>query len=284
MSLNSPIKDWHGKTVWLLGASTGIGRATASALHAQGARVVVSARNATALNEFVVQHPGAVALPLDASDATAVRAACASVVASGGLDHAVYCAGHYHDMSALAFDLDDMVKHNQVNYVGALYMLDAVLPHFLGRAAKAASAAKTAKSARALPAVNASSAAAPSAGHISLVGSVAGYRGLPKSLAYGPTKAALINLAETLYMDLHDKGIGVSIINPGFVKTPLTAQNDFKMPALISPEEAATEILAGWASGEFEIHFPKRFTRWMKAMQALPYGLFFSAIRRFVTV
>jgi NAD(P)-dependent dehydrogenase (short-subunit alcohol dehydrogenase family) len=267
MSLNTPIKDWHGKTVWLLGASTGIGRATASALHSKGARVVVSARNATALNEFVVQHPGSVAMPLDASDAPAVRAACAAIVASGGLDHAMYCAGHYHDMSALAFDLEDMVKHNQINYVGALYMLDAVLPHFLGRAAKSAQAAK-----------------AGSAGHISLVGSVAGYRGLPKSLAYGPTKAALINLAETLYLDLHDKGIGVSLINPGFVKTPLTAQNDFKMPALISPEEAATEILAGWANGEFEIHFPKRFTRAMKTMQAMPYGLFFSAIRRFVTV
>ena len=216
----------------------------------------MSARNANALNEFVMQHPGALAMPLDAGDALAVRAACATVVASGGLDHAVYCAGHYHDMSALAFDLPDMIKHNQVNYVGALYMLDAVLPHFL----------------------------ASSAGHITLVGSVAGYRGLPKSLAYGPTKAALINLAETLYLDLHDRGIGVSVINPGFVKTPLTAHNDFKMPALISPEEAAREILAGWASGEFEIHFPKRFTLWMKAMQALPYRLFFSAIRRFVTV
>ncbi len=284
MSLNSPIKDWHGKTVWLLGASSGIGRATASALHAKGARVIVSARNASALNEFVAQHLGAIAMPLDASDASAVRAACAAIVGSGGLDHAVYCAGHYHDMSALAFDLDDMVKHNQINYVGALYMLDAVLPHFLG---KAGQGAKTAKSA--VPGTSAKAFAPPSnsaaiAGHISLVGSVAGYRGLPKSLAYGPTKAALINLAETLYLDLHDKGIGVSIINPGFVKTPLTAQNDFKMPALISPEEAATAILEGWANGEFEIHFPKRFTRWMKAMQALPYGLFFSAIRRFVTV
>ena len=76
----------------------------------------------------------------------------------------------------------------------------------------------------------------------------------------------------------------MSLINPGFVKTPLTAQNNFKMPALISPEEAATAILEGWANGEFEIHFPKRFTLWMKAMQALPYGLFFSAIRRFVRV
>ena len=260
MSLNTPIKDWQGKTVWLLGASSGIGRATASALHAQGARVVVSARNASALDDFVAQHSGAVAMPLDASDAAAVRAACTAIVASGGLDHAVYCAGHYQDMSALAFDLDGMLLHNQINYVGALYLLDAVLPHFLRNADGSG------------------------AGHISLVGSVAGYRGLPKSLAYGPTKAALINLAETLYLDLHGKGIGVSLINPGFVKTPLTAQNDFKMPALISPEEAATAILQGWAHGEFEIHFPKRFTLWMKAMQALPYGLFFSAIRRFVKV
>ena len=284
MSLNSPINDWHGKTVWLLGASSGIGRATASALHARGARVVVSARNASALNEFVAQHLGAIAIPLDASDPAAVRAACAAIVGSGGLDHAMYCAGHYHDMSALAFDLDDMVRHNQVNYVGALYMLDAVLPHFLGKAAQPAKAAKAA-----VPGVAAKAFAPPgngaaSAGHITLVGSVAGYRGLPRSLAYGPTKAALINLAETLYLDLHDKGIGVSLINPGFVKTPLTAQNDFKMPALISPDEAATAILQGWANGEFEIHFPKRFTLWMKAMQALPYGLFFSAIRRFVTV
>ena len=284
MSLNSPIKDWHGKTVWLLGASSGIGRATASALHAKGARVVVSARNASALNEFVAQHLGAIAMPLDASDPAAVRAACAAIVGSGGLDHAMYCAGHYHDMSALAFDLDDMVKHNQINYVGALYMLDAVLPHFLAQAVPPARAAKAAASGVSAKAFAAPGTGGASAGHITLVGSVAGYRGLPKSLAYGPTKAALINLAETLYLDLHDKGIGVSLINPGFVKTPLTAQNDFKMPALISPEEAATAILAGWANGEFEIHFPKRFTRWMKAMQALPYGLFFSAIRRFVTV
>ena len=295
MALNSPITHWRGRTVWLLGASTGIGRATASALHAQGARVVVSARNAGALNEFVAQHPGALAMPLDASDAAAVRATSAAIVASGGLHHAVYCAGHYHDMSALAFDLADMVRHNQVNYVGALHMLDAVLPHFLAQAAELEKAGNSLKARQALPpakgpanalahALAASHPGAASAGHISLVGSVAGYRGLPRSLAYGPTKAALINLAETLYQDLHGKGIGVSLINPGFVKTPLTAQNDFKMPALISPEEAATAILQGWADGEFEIHFPKRFTLWMKAIQALPYRLFFSAIRRFVMV
>jgi NAD(P)-dependent dehydrogenase (short-subunit alcohol dehydrogenase family) len=264
MALNIPLTQWHGKTVWLIGASTGIGRATASALHAQGARVVVSARNVAALEAFAAQHPGAIAMPLDVSDVLAVKAASAAVVASGGLDHAVYCAGHYQDMGAGTFDLAEMVRHNQINYVGALHMLDAVLPHFLAREGEEERAR----------------AGASSAGHISLVGSVAGYRGLPKSLAYGPTKAALINLAETLYLDLHGKGIGVSLINPGFVETPLTAQNDFKMPALISPDEAAQAILRGWAKGEFEIHFPKRFTLWMKALQMLPYGIFFPAIRR----
>ncbi len=265
MPLNTPITDWHGKTVWIVGASTGIGRATASALHAQGARVVVSARNTAALDAFVDQHPGAVAKPLDASDAASVKSTSMAILASGALDHAMYCAGHYHDMSADTFDLSDMVRHTQINYLGALNMLDSVLPYFLAKASVRAGDSPH------------------HVGHISLVGSVAGYRGLPKSLAYGPTKAALINLAETLYLDLCEKGIGVSLINPGFVETPLTAQNDFDMPALISPEEAARQILQGWARGEFEIHFPKRFTVWMKVLQLLPYRLFFPAVRRFTS-
>ncbi len=273
MSLNPQIKDWRGKTVWLLGASTGIGRATATALHGLGAQVVVSARSATKLNAFVTEHPGTIAMPLDATDAASVRAAGAAIVAEVGLDVAVYCAGHYHDMSATQFDLADMLHHNQINYMGALHMLDAVLPHLLAQARTAQGQASKGEGGR-----------SNHIGHISLMGSVAGYRGLPKSLAYGPTKAALINLTETLYLDLHGLGIGVSLINPGFVETPLTAQNDFAMPALISPEVAAQEILKGWARGEFEIHFPKRFTRWMKALQQLPYGAFFPAIRRFVKV
>lgn len=279
MPLNPQIKDWRGKTVWLLGASTGIGRATASALHGRGAQVVVSARSATKLNAFVTEHPGAIAMPLDATDAASVRAAGAAIVARVGLDVAVYCAGHYRDMSATQFDLTDMVRHNQINYMGALHMLDAVLPHFLAQARTAQGQASVGEAGKSGDTGHASHIS-----HISLMGSVAGYRGLPKSLAYGPTKAALINLTETLYLDLHGLGIGVSLINPGFVETPLTAQNDFAMPALISPEVAAQEILKGWASGEFEIHFPKRFTRWMKVLQQLPYGVFFPAIRRFVKV
>ncbi|MFN3568683.1 MAG: SDR family NAD(P)-dependent oxidoreductase [Polaromonas sp.] len=253
MSQNPQLNDWHGKTVWLVGASSGIGEATAHALHERGARVVVSARNSAALDAFARSHAGAIALPLDVTDPAAVRAAAQSVLAGGPLDLVMYCAGYYKAMRATGFDLADMLRHQQVNYVGALYLLDAVLPALLQRRG----------------------------GHISLTGSVAGYRGLPNSLAYGPTKAALINLAETLYLDLQGSGIGVSIVNPGFVETPLTAQNSFDMPALLTPAQAASEILAGWARGEFEIHFPKRFTRWMKTLRLLPHALYFPAIRKF---
>ena len=118
-------------------------------------------------------------------------------------------------------------------------------------------------------------------GQIGFVASVAGYRGLPKSLIYGPTKAALINFAEALYLDLEPKGIGVRVINPGFVATPLTARNDFAMPALLTPEEAAQQTIAGFASGAFEIHYPKRFTLVLKVLAHLPYRVYFPLIRRF---
>jgi len=107
-------------------------------------------------------------------------------------------------------------------------------------------------------------------GGICLVASVAGYTGLPEALAYGPSKAALINLAQILYTDLAPRGIGVYLVNPGFVETRLTQQNNFAMPALISPAEAAREIILGIAKGRFEIHFPKRFTWWMKWLSRLP--------------
>ncbi len=255
MPLNPPLRDWHGKRVWLVGASTGIGRATASALHAQGAQVVVSARKVAELDAFVAAHPGAVAVPLDATDRHSVRAAATEAAHGGGLDCVVYCAGHYAPQQASALDLDELLRHNAVNYLGALHVLDAVVPLLLAQPAQRR-------------------------GHISLVGSVAGYRGLPNSLAYGPTKAALIHLAETLYIDLHAKGVGVSLISPGFVETPLTAQNRFKMPALITPQEAARQMLRGWARGAFEIHFPRRFTLVMKLLQLLPYRAYFATLRR----
>ncbi len=253
MGLNPKIDNWRGKRVWLLGASTGIGRAVAVALHARGAQVCVSARNQLALDGLAAQCPGIATIALDAVDADAVRSAAKALLAQGGLDLVMYCAGYYSAQRATDFQLDEMNKHWQVNYVGALHMLDAVLPAMRGAGR----------------------------GHVSLVSSVAGFRGLPKSLAYGPTKAALINLAEGLYIDLHGLGMGVSVVNPGFVETPLTAQNGFKMPALISPETAADEIIAGWEKGEFDIHFPKRFTRWMKILRVLPYSAYFKATKQF---
>ena len=252
MSLNPPIRDWRGQRVWLVGASTGIGRALAEHLHALGAQVIVSARQQAALQDFVQQHPGSLALPLDVTDAAAVRAAAEAALVAGPFDLVCYCAGYYKPMRATELDLPELLRHHEVNTVGALYLLDAVLPSLLARGR----------------------------GHLSLVSSVAGYRGLPQSLAYGPTKAALINLAETLYLDLQPKGLGVSVINPGFVETPLTAQNEFHMPALISPAQAAQAIVQGWSRGEFEIHFPKRFTRVLRLLRLLPYRLYFAAVRR----
>jgi NAD(P)-dependent dehydrogenase (short-subunit alcohol dehydrogenase family) len=146
-----------------------------------------------------------------------------------------------------------MLRHQEVNYNGLLRVLGEALPLFLQQGF----------------------------GHLSLVSSVAGWRGLPNGLAYGPTKAAMTNLAETLYMDLQDKGIGVSLVNPGFVATPLTAQNNFPMPALLTPEQAAEAMRQGWAQGLFDIHFPKRFTLWLKLMRLLPYRVYFYLIRRF---
>ena len=255
--LNQPIQNWQGRRVWLVGASSGIGLACAKALNAAGANVIVSAREVGALTEWA-ETCNKEGLPvelmaLDVTDALQVKYVARQVATGGPLDFVLYCAGHYRAQRATEFDLKDMLRHQDVNYNGMLRVLDAVLPMFLQQGC----------------------------GHISLVSSVAGWRGLPNGLAYGPTKAAMTHLAETLYMDLQDKGIGVSVINPGFVATPLTAQNNFQMPALISPEEAAKAMLAGWSEGLFDIHFPKRFTAWLKLLRLLPYRIYFALVRRF---
>ena len=250
--LNTPITDWHGRSVWLIGASSGIGLATAKALHAAGAKVVVSARKADLLQQFVDAHPGAQAVVLDVSDAVAITQAAKYVRTQQGLDVVMYCAGYYVPVRASDYSLSEMLRHLDINYTGALRVLDAVLPELLPQ----------------------------QRGHISFISSVAGFRGLPQSLAYGPTKAALINLAEALYYDVSPHGIGVSVINPGFVETPLVAGNDFPMPALISATKAAQEILKGWRKGEFQIHFPKRFTRMLLLLRMLPYRWYFALVRR----
>jgi NADP-dependent 3-hydroxy acid dehydrogenase YdfG len=250
--LNPPVTDWRGQTVWLIGASSGIGEATAAALHAAGARVVVSARRGDALRGFTQKYTGSVAIPLDVTDAAGVKEAAAQVLALGPLDCVVYCSGIYTPTRAFALDAADALRHMDVNYNGALRVLAGVLPAML----------------------------AQGHGHISLVSSVAGYRGLTNGLVYGPTKAALTHLAEGLYLDLHPKGLGVSVISPGFVETPATAVNDFSMPALISATQAAQHMLAGWAAGDFEIHFPKRFTLFMQLLRVLPDRWYFALVKR----
>jgi NAD(P)-dependent dehydrogenase (short-subunit alcohol dehydrogenase family) len=251
--LNAPVRNWQGRSVWLIGASTGIGKACAQALMAQGARVAVSARQAPLLQDLCAGHPNAYSVPCDVTDPVSVRQAAEQVQAQQGLDWVVYCVGHYKPVRPLQnFDLPELMRHQVVNYHGALHAIDAVLPTLV----------------------------AQRGGHISLLASVAGYRGLPMSLGYGPTKAAMQHLAEILFMELRSAGIGVSVVNPGFVATPLTAQNRFHMPALMQPEQAAREILTGWEKGEFEIHFPRRFSRLLKFLRWLPDRLYFSLVWR----
>ena len=250
MAANPRITDWRGKRVWLVGASAGIGAAMARELAGRGARLALSARSADKLAALGIA--GALLLSCDATDAAALRAARDTLVATfGGVDLVIYLAGDYVPMRVEDFDLATAERVLAVNFNGALRLAAAVLGDL------------------------------PAGGGIAFVASVAGYRGLPKALCYGPGKAALIHFAEVLHLDLAPKGIGVWAINPGFVATRLTAQNDFAMPALMTPEAAATAAVDGLAAGKFEIHFPKRFTLVLKALSLLPYGLYFPAIRRF---
>lgn len=254
MSLNQPIRDWRGKRVWVIGASSGIGAALASALLVQGARVALSARNAPGLAQ-IAAAPGATALvlPLDVTDADAVAPALQQVVSAwGGIDLVVWCAGAHNPVRAWELDATDARRLVDVNLNGVINGLPAVVHQLLQQ----------------------------NSGGIAIVSSVAGYGGLPTALVYGATKAALINLTETLYLDLAPRGIGVYLINPGFVKTPLTDRNTFTMPALISTDEAACEIIAGFACGSFEIHFPRRFTLWLKLLRLLPYRWYFALVHK----
>lgn len=248
--MNPKITDWRGKRVWLVGASTGIGAAFAQELARRGARLALSARNEEKLRALAIAD--ALILPVDATDAASLRATRDALVAVwGGVDLVVYLAGDYVPMRADDFDLATAEKVVAVNFNGAMRLTAAVLPELrLG-------------------------------GGIAFVASVAGYRGLPKALAYGPGKAALIHFAECLHLDLAPQGIGVWVVNPGFVATRLTDRNDFAMPALLTPEQAAAELVEGFTTGRFEIHFPKRFTRVMKLLAHLPYRWYFPLVRRF---
>ena len=254
MPLNPVVRDWRGRRVWVVGASSGIGAALAEALLERGARVALSARSAGPLEALAAPFPPdfRLCLPLDATRRDALAQAEVVIRATwGGLDLAVFCAGTYAPMRAWELDTDKARAMVETNFMSAVHGLQAVLPGFVARGS----------------------------GGIVIVASVAGYRGLPNGLVYGSTKAALINLAETLYLDLAPRGIGVYLVNPGFVKTPLTNKNTFRMPALIAADEAAAQILKGIERGRFEIHFPRRFTGMLKLGRLLPYSLYFRLAR-----
>jgi len=253
VSLNPKIAGWSGQRVWVIGASTGIGAALARDLINAGARVALSARSRDRL-AAIAEGTTAVVAPFDVTDRASVNAAANAVRASlGALDLVIVVAGTHSPMRADRFDRATADRLLAVNLHGPLNCLEAVLPTLL----------------------------AQRRGGIALVASVAGYRGLPQALIYGPSKAALIHLAEGLYLDLRKHGIGVYLVNPGFVDTPLTRRNDHAMPALITADKAARRTLDGIAAGRFETHFPRRFTLWLKLLRILPYPAYFWAVRRF---
>jgi NAD(P)-dependent dehydrogenase (short-subunit alcohol dehydrogenase family) len=232
---------------WVTGASAGIGRAVAEELARRGWTVAISARRADALERMAAANAAFIAAPCDITDAAGVAAAVAAIEARGRpIALAVLNAGTYIPTEIRAFDLGDWRTQIEVNLNGTAACLAALLPRLLDRGA----------------------------GQVCLVASVAGYRGLPRAGAYGATKAALINLAESLRLELAPRGICMSLVNPGFIRTPLTDRNDFPMPFLMEVEPAARRLVDGLESGRFETTFPRRFTWMLKLLRLLPYALY----------
>lgn len=224
-------KPLPAKRYWLVGASEGLGRALAEALDARGAELVLSARSEARLTELAGRLSSAVAVPLDVTDAEAVAAAMPAV---GEVDGVIYNVGTYDPMKATEWDSRAVKTMVDTNLTGALNVLGEVLPGMV--------------------AVN--------RGHILLIGSLSGFRGLPGAIGYGLSKAALMHLAENLRIDLLKTDIHVQRVNPGFIDTRLTQKNAFKMPQLQSPEAAAGHVMRGIDGGRFSYSFPRPFS-WM---------------------
>ena len=221
----------------------------------RGARVALSARNASVLESLTENaQPGqTLVLPMDVNNGPEIENAYAQLKdAWSGFDLLVLLAGTHLPVRAWELNADEAEQLFRTNVFGVIRASALVIPDLLQTGD----------------------------GAIAVVSSVAGYCGLPTSLVYGASKAALINFTETLYLDLRPKGVSVYLVNPGFVRTPLTDRNPFEMPALISAEDAAKHMLRGFANGDFEIHFPKRFTRLMKLLRLLPYRLLFPLVHR----
>jgi NAD(P)-dependent dehydrogenase (short-subunit alcohol dehydrogenase family) len=239
---------------WVTGASSGIGEALALRLARVGRRVVASARGEEARAALAATSGGRVApQPLDVCDA----AACARAVASieereGEIGLAVLNAGTHVPMSASDFSVATLRRLAEVNLFGVANCLEPLLARMAARRR----------------------------GHVAIVASVAGYGGLPTAAAYGPTKAALINMAESLKLDCDRLGIKLQLVDPGFVRTPLTDRNEFPMPFLMPVDEAVEAFVAGLASDRFEIVFPRRFALLLKMLNLLPYPAYFALVRR----
>jgi NAD(P)-dependent dehydrogenase (short-subunit alcohol dehydrogenase family) len=248
-----------GAVAWVTGAGKGIGRALALRLADEGMTVAASARTQSDLVTLVTEGAGRpgriVAWPLNVTDQGAVARAAEEIQAAlGPIDLMICNAGTHVPITARTFDPATFRRLLDVNVMGTVHGLAAVLPRFIGKRA----------------------------GHIAVVSSVAGWRGLPTSAAYGASKAALINMCEALKPELDRHGVTLSLICPGFVRTPLTDRNAFPMPFLVEADEAAERIVRGLRRGKFEITFPRRFTWWLKLGRCLPYAWYFRLTRRMV--
>lgn len=240
------------KTVWITGASTGIGRELALQLAATGVKVAASARSVEKLQNL---GNNVFAFPLDVTNASAAKETVEKIENQlGPIDLTIFAAGTYSEVAATEIDPKLFAAIMSTNYLGTVNCIAAILPKMLVR----------------------------KQGHISWIASVTAYRGLPKAAAYGPSKAALLSLAESLKPELDLKGISISVINPGFVATPMTAKNDFPMPFLMQPKHAAERTLKGLAAKKFEITYPTRLVLILKFARLLPYNLYFWLIKKFI--
>jgi NAD(P)-dependent dehydrogenase (short-subunit alcohol dehydrogenase family) len=266
LSSNTPIVDWSNRTVWLVGASDGIGLALGQLLRAKGATLVVSARRAEALEQNFPE-PAVVKLPLDVNDSSAMGRALERLQAQGHLpDVVIWMVGQYEPTGLLELSPQAAKAVLQTNLLSAYDALAAVLPAWRHQLTDSNETSQASGLRWPRP-------------HWVFVSSVAGYRGLPRAADYGASKAGLSHLAQVAHIELKPMGMDVSLVCPGFVSTRLTAKNSFKMPAVISPEQAAKSILRGLAKGQFEIHFPKRLSLLLKLLGLLPIGLYLRLIQ-----
>jgi NAD(P)-dependent dehydrogenase (short-subunit alcohol dehydrogenase family) len=246
------IPPWE--VAWITGAGTGIGRALALDLAREGVKVAATARTERNLHLLAAHHVAIDFHPLDVTDQAAVAEAVEEIEgALGPIDLAVLNAGTWRPLSADKFDAAAIREALETNYMGAIHCLEVLLPRMIERRR----------------------------GHIAIMASVVGYRGMTRAGGYGPTKAALINMAECLYADVARFGVKVSLINPGFVDTPMIRAAEIPLPFIVSAEEASSRILSGLKKGKFEIAFPWPLVWAFKIARILPYQVYFWTLRRF---